>query len=61
MDKGCFGVINTDIENNMTCGPVSYPITKDKNVGLLKNYYVGKQNTWSMPVKEEVAFAHTSR
>ena len=42
--NGCYGNINTDIENKITCGSDSYPKTKDDNVGILNNYHVGKQH-----------------
>ena len=55
-DKVCFRIINTDLENNMTSGSVSYPITKGRNVGIVKHYYAGKQHTWDITEKEGVTF-----
>ena len=51
-EKGLFGDTKTNLYNNMTCRSDSYLITKDKTVGLINNYYIGKQLTWATTVKE---------
>ena len=52
-----FRTIKNGLENKMTCGSDSYSKTKDKTVGILNNYHMGKQHTQVTPVKEEVTFA----
>ena len=49
VDTGRFGNIKTNLDNNMMCGSDIYPRTKDKNVGLLKNYNASKQATRIAP------------
>ena len=49
VDTGSFGNIKTNLDNNMMCGSYIYPRTKDKNVGLLKNYNASKQATRIAP------------
>ena len=51
-EKGIFGATKNNLYNNMTCRSDSYPITKDKTVGLINNYYIGKQLTWATTVRE---------
>ena len=56
VDNGRFMDIKTDQENKMTCGLDSYPTTKEKTVGLLKNYHVSKQQTRATQMKETSSF-----
>ena len=54
-DNGRFGVINTNLDKKINCGSHgshSYSITKDKTMGLLNNYHVGKKHTRYVLVKE---------
>ena len=42
-ENGCFGIINNNLDNRMTCGTGSYPRPKDKTAGPFNNYNVSKK------------------